>query len=74
MHMFLDVTENYIQKGLKKMNTYKKIFKNQETRLKILKWLSFIPDKIMISIQYKIKTGNTPVSYTHLTLPTRMPV
>ena len=36
MHMFLDVTENYIQKGLKKMNTYKKIFKNQETRFKIL--------------------------------------
>ena len=67
MHMFLDVTENYIQKGLKKMNTYKKIFKNQETRLKILKWLSFIPDKIMISIQYKIKTGNT----LHLKKPTR---
>lgn len=36
---------------------YKKIIKNQEVRLKILKILEFIPDKIMIKLQYRIKTG-----------------
>lgn len=36
---------------------YKKIIKNQETRLKILKLLSFIPDRTMIKLQYRIKTG-----------------
>lgn len=39
------------------MDEYKKIFKNKETRLKILKLLSFVPDKLMIKIQYKIKLG-----------------
>ena len=51
------------------MNGYKKIIKNKNVRLKILKMLHFIPDGIMIPIQYKIKTGNklnlkSPVRYT----------
>jgi hypothetical protein len=41
------------------MNFYKKIIKSQETRLKILKALRMIPDKPMIRLQYKIKTGNS---------------
>lgn len=36
---------------------YKKIFKNDETRAKILKILNFIPDRMMIKLQYRIKTG-----------------
>lgn len=36
---------------------YKKIIKNQELRLKILKLTDFIPDKPMIKLQYKIATG-----------------
>lgn len=36
---------------------YKKIIKNQETRFKILKLLNFIPDKTMLKLQYRIKTG-----------------
>ena len=51
------------------MNGYKKIFKSKSMRLKILKCLSFVPDKIMIPIQYRIKTGrklnlSNPVRYT----------
>ena len=36
---------------------YKKIIKSQEMRFKILKLLNFIPDKIMVKLQYRIKTG-----------------
>lgn len=36
---------------------YKKIIRNKKVRLKILKMLDFIPDKIMIYIQYYISTG-----------------
>jgi hypothetical protein len=36
---------------------YKKIIKNRETRIKILQFLSFIPDKPMIKLQYRLKTG-----------------
>jgi hypothetical protein len=39
---------------------YKKIVKNQEVRFKILRTLKFIPDKIMIDIQYRIKLGRKP--------------
>jgi len=51
------------------MNGYKKVFKNKDVRLKILKLFRFIPDRIMIPIQYKIKTGNIlnitkPIRYT----------
>ena len=37
---------------------YKKIIKSRSIRLKILKILSFIPDNIMLKIQYRIKTGH----------------
>lgn len=48
---------------------YKKIFKNQEFRFLILKSLSFIPDSIMLKIQYRIKLGRAlnikqPVRFT----------
>jgi len=36
---------------------YKKIVKNQEVRFKILNLLKFLPDKTMLQLQYKIKTG-----------------
>lgn len=36
---------------------YKKIIKNQETRFKILKFFNFIPDRTMLKLQYRIKTG-----------------
>src|SRR5690625_504758 len=36
---------------------YKKIIPNQELRLKILGLTEFIPDKVMIKLQYWIKTG-----------------
>ena len=36
---------------------YKRIFKSRELRLAILQCLAFVPDKWMISIQYKMKTG-----------------
>ena len=36
---------------------YKKIIKNQELRINILRFTKIIPDKIMIKIQYKIATG-----------------
>ena len=48
---------------------YKKIIKNQNTRFKILKFFNFIPDKTMLKIQYRIKTGRklnlkNPTRYT----------
>ena len=36
---------------------YKKIFKTAESRRVVLNGLSFLPDSIMLSLQYKIKTG-----------------
>lgn len=39
------------------MIDYKKIVKSRRLRLAILSLLSFIPDKWMIKIQYRIKTG-----------------
>ena len=35
---------------------YKKIIKSRNLRINILNFLSFIPDKIMLKIQYRIKT------------------
>lgn len=49
------------------MNAYKKIFRSKQLRLKILKNLRFIPDSIMIPIQYRIKTGH----FLHLKKPVR---
>lgn len=39
------------------MNGYKKIFRSQKLRHGILKLLSFVPDKPMIKLQYRIKMG-----------------
>lgn len=36
---------------------YKKIIKNQNTRFAILKALSWVPDSIMLPLQYRIKLG-----------------
>ena len=36
---------------------YKKILKNENTRYKILRFFSWVPDKFMLKFQYKIKTG-----------------
>lgn len=36
---------------------YKKIIKSRSVRIKLLNFLSFIPDKPMIILQYRIKTG-----------------
>lgn len=36
---------------------YKKIIKSREVRLAILRCLRFIPDKAMLQLQYRIKTG-----------------
>ena len=48
---------------------YKKIIPSQELRLKILRLLDFIPDRVMVNIQYKIATGrklrlNNPGRFT----------
>lgn len=48
---------------------YKKILRSRAFRLKVLEFLSFVPDKQMIQIQYRIKTGRrlnlrNPVRYT----------
>lgn len=42
------------------MNFYKKIFRNQQMRLKILEAMSFLPDPLIISVQYLIKCGRLP--------------
>lgn len=39
------------------MMNYKKIIKSRAVRIKIMQTMSFIPDKWMVSLQYKIKTG-----------------
>lgn len=39
---------------------YKKIIKNRNTRLIVLKTLSFVPDKIMIPLQYYLQLGRLP--------------
>lgn len=40
------------------MFDYKKIVKSRRLRLAILKFFSFIPDKLMVKVQYRIKTGH----------------
>lgn len=39
------------------MLDYKKIIKNRKTRLLVLKLLGFVPDRIMLKVQYRIKLG-----------------
>ena len=36
---------------------YKKILRSQKVRFLILKFLSFVPDSIMLKLQYRIKMG-----------------
>lgn len=36
---------------------YKKIFRTRKSRSAVLKIFQFVPDKLMLSIQYRIKTG-----------------
>lgn len=36
---------------------YKKIFRSQKVRFLILKFLSFVPDSVMLRLQYRIKMG-----------------
>jgi hypothetical protein len=36
---------------------YKKIIMSRDMRLNILKMLSFLSDKFMVQLQYRIKTG-----------------
>lgn len=40
------------------MNFYKKIIRSKKLRFKILRMLSFIPDKTMLRVQYRIKCGH----------------
>ena len=44
-------------KLFKKMEFYKKIIKRRGSRAKLLRFFSFIPDSIMLRIQYFIKMG-----------------
>lgn len=39
------------------MDSYKKIFRSQALRMRILKALEWIPDKEMVKLQYRIKMG-----------------
>lgn len=39
---------------------YKKIIKSQQFRFKILRWLRFVPDGVMLRVQYYIKMGRWP--------------
>lgn len=39
------------------MNGYQKIIRSRDLRLAILRCLSFVPDKTMLKLQYRIKTG-----------------
>lgn len=40
-----------------KIFNYKKIFKSQKLRMRILRFLSFLPDKFTVKYQYRIKCG-----------------
>lgn len=48
---------------------YKNIIKSRKLRLKLLRLLSFVPDKLMLKVQYRMKTGhkldlNNPKRFT----------
>lgn len=48
---------------------YKKIFRSRKSRIRILRALSFVPDKLMLKLQYRIKMGrklnlNDPKRYS----------
>ncbi len=51
------------------MDFYKKIFKSKKLRFRILSMLRFVPDRLMLPLQYRIKCGRrldmeTPKRYT----------
>lgn len=46
---------------------YKKVFKSQSLRFKILRMLSWVPDPLMVRLQYRIKQGRWP----NMRYPTR---
>lgn len=51
------------------MNGYKNLIKSQNLRFKILQMLKFVPDDMMVKLQYRIKTGrklnlDSPQRYT----------
>lgn len=51
------------------MLDYKKVFKSRKTRSRVLKALRFIPDKLMVKVQYRLKLGRklnlkTPQRFT----------
>lgn len=51
------------------MDEYKKIFKSPKLRRRLLEIAAFIPDKIMLKMQYRLKLGrkldlNNPLRYT----------
>ena len=56
--MHLGITITIGGKLVKGMNSYKKLISNQDTRLKILRMMRIIPDKLMLRFEYKLKTGN----------------
>ena len=39
---------------------YKKIIKSQQLRFKVLRLLCWVPDSLMLPLQYKIKLGRWP--------------
>ena len=48
---------------------YKRILKSRDLRMKILKMLRFVPDSVMLKLQYRIKCGRkldlrSPIRYT----------
>lgn len=49
------------------MIDYKRIIKSRNLRVKIMQFLSFLPDELVVKIQYRIKTGRK----LHLENPTR---
>lgn len=48
-----------INRGVKPVD-YKKLIKSRELRIRILQLLNFVPDKLMVSLQYRIKLGRWP--------------
>lgn len=41
------------------MFDYKKLIKGRDTRIRIMQAFNWVPDKIMLSIQYRLKTGRS---------------
>ena len=53
---------------------YKKIIRSRQTRERLLRALSWVPDRVMVELQYRIKTGrkldlDDPRRFTEKLLP-----